>query len=79
MEDIGFDLDSDRPIEFNNNKKPDTKPVAADSKATNDWFANNNNNNNKKREDTDNGLFVDNNFGDDLEDDYEDDFDDDSK
>jgi len=32
-----------------------------------------------KREDTDNGLFVDNNFGDDFEDEYEDDFDDDNK
>lgn len=72
MEDIGFDLDSDRPIEFNNNKKPDNKPATDNNKVT-DLFG-------KKREDEDNGLFVDNDFGDEFEDDYEDDFDnDDSK
>ena len=74
MEDIGFDLDSDRPIEFNNNKnKPDNKPATDNNSKVTDLFGN------KKREDTDNGLFVDNDFGDEFEDDYEDDFDDDSK
>lgn len=74
MEDIGFDLDSDRPIEFNNNKnKPDNKPATDNNSKVTDLFG-------KKREEEDNGLFVDNDFGDEFEDDYEDDFDnDDSK
>ena len=60
LDDIGFDLDSDRPIDFNNKK------------AVDDLFSK------KKNNDEDNGLFVDNDFGDDdIDDDYEDDFEDD--
>lgn len=61
LDDIGFDLDSDRPINFNNKKTVD------------DMFAK------KKNADEDNGLFVDNDFGDDDVDDYEDDFEDDKQ
>ena len=66
LDDIGFDLDSDREIEFGGNvKKPEEK--------LNDILANKNKD--KHKEDTDNGLFVDNDFGDDFEeDDYDDDF-----
>ena len=71
LEDIGFDLDSDRPIEFNNKNKG----AAADSNKPKDIFANNLAK--KNQNDDDNGLFVDDNFGDDLEDNYEDDFNDD--
>lgn len=65
MEDIGFELDSDRPIEFNNKKKP------AEAQKKEDPFA-------KKAMDKDDGLIVDNDFGDDFEDDYyQEDFEDD--
>lgn len=68
MEDIGFELDSDRPIEFNNQRKPDAQKK-------DDPFA-------KKAAEKDDGLIVDNDFGDDFgeEDDYyQEDFEDDKK
>lgn len=71
LEDIGFDLDSDRPIEFNNQKKKDEDKI-------NDLFGAPKSNL-PKHNDSDNGLFVDNDFGDEFEDDYEDDFEDDNK
>lgn len=71
LEDIGFDLDSDRPIEFNNNK---SKP--AESKQKDLFGVDNFSKNKNSNEQEDNGLIVDDDFGDDLEDNYEDDFDD---
>jgi hypothetical protein len=69
LEDIGFDLDSDRPIEFNN-KQPATGAPAAQSKALKDDIFSKDKH--RPSEDNDNGLFAD--FGDDFgDDDYEDD------
>lgn len=65
LEDIGFDLDSDRPIEFNN------KGGAKQHEQAKDIFGKDK----KRPEENDNGLFAD--FGDDLDDDYEEDFEDD--
>ncbi|CDW91019.1 UNKNOWN [Stylonychia lemnae] len=72
LEDIGFELDSDRPIEFNNNKQK------KDEDKFNDLFGGNKGNQ-KRQETEDNGLFVDNDFGDEFEDDYENDFDDENQ
>lgn len=69
LEDIGFELDSDRPIEFNN-KKNQPEQV---SKA-NDPFTDK-----TKKKDDDNGLIADNDFGDDFDDYYNEDFEDDDK
>jgi len=66
LDDIGFELDSDRPIEFNNKQKNAGAP-----KTSNDLF------DKKKHNESDNGLFADNDFGDDFEDEYEEDFEDD--
>ena len=65
LEDIGFELDSDRPVEFNNQKKPETAKKE-------DIFA--------KKAEKDDGLIADNDFGDDFGDDdyYQEDFEDDS-
>jgi hypothetical protein len=71
LEDIGFDLDSDRPIEFNNNKNKG----GVEANKPKDLFGELSKN--KNQNDQDNGLFVDNDFGDELEDNYEDDFNDD--
>ncbi len=59
LDDIGFDLDSDRPINFKNKN------------AVDDLFGK------KKNNEDDNGLFVDNDFGDEEDEDYEEDFEDD--